>query len=64
MLNKKVHLGDNPNYDDRVRQLLSDLEDQSNSHIKELNDVHETYRSMTAENSTLREKFVQHEKER
>ena len=64
MLNKKVHLGDNPNYDDRVRQLLADLEEQSNSHIKELNEVHETYRLMAAENTTLKEKFAQHERER
>ena len=41
MLNKKVYLGDNPNYDDRVRQLLADLELKSNDHIKELNQVHE-----------------------
>ena len=50
---KSVHLGDNPDYDDRVRQLLSDLEEQSKNHIRELNDLHEHYRGQMFENGKL-----------
>ena len=52
-----MHLHDNPNYEDRVRQLLADLESTSNDHIKELNEVHDAYRAGAAEGITLREKF-------
>lgn len=63
LLNKKVHLKDNPNYEDRVRQLLADLESQSNDHIKELNAVHDQYRAQAAEDITLREKVKQQSNE-
>ncbi len=41
---RRVYLQDNPDYEDRVRILLHDLELESKKHVFELNSVHESYR--------------------
>ena len=59
----KVCLQDNPDYEDRVRTLLVDLEEQSKSHLRELNTANENYRQTLIQNAML-QRTVQELKDR
>ena len=49
----RVSLQDNPDYEDRVRTLLIDLEEQSKCHLGELHHAHENYRQALVHNARL-----------
>ena len=52
----EVNLEEHPDYDDRVRQLLIDLERQSKEHILELNKVQQEYHQYVVRSKEMEER--------
>ena len=51
-----MNLEEHPDYDDRVRQLLIDLERQSKEHILELNKVQQEYHQYVVRSKEMEER--------
>ena len=57
-LNEVVSVSGGDQFNDKIRQLLLDLEDKSRDHIEELNQVHQFYRDQAVQNSIMKEQFA------
>jgi hypothetical protein len=45
MMHKRVNLKDRPDYEDRVSQLLGELETKTKDHLAEISSIHDHYRN-------------------